>query len=80
MKPDSGANYIQAAIAGESETVAAAQASTRNQALNRAAFKLGTIPNMATATAINALLLASATNGYSIARGNYTSIDRGSVE
>ncbi len=64
MKPDRAANYIEAAIEGESEIVAAAQASTRNQALNRAAFKLGTIPNMATATAINALLLASRANGY----------------
>src|SRR5215213_3115048 len=57
-------NYIQAAVQGESAIVANAPVSTRNQALNRAAFKLGTIPNMPTDTAINALLIASRANGY----------------
>src|SRR3982074_866930 len=56
--------YLSAAIERESAIVACAQSSTRNQALNRAAFKLGTIPNLATDTAINALLLASRANGY----------------
>src|SRR3979409_1213114 len=56
--------YIQTAIEGESAGVARAQSSTRNYALNRAAFKLGTIPNMSTDTAVGALLLASRTNGY----------------
>jgi hypothetical protein len=64
MRPGLNGNYIQAAIHGESATVADAQISTRNQALNRAAFKLGTIPNMPTETAINALLIASRANGY----------------
>lgn len=64
MKSDLSCNYIQAAIEGESASVAAAQSSTRNHTLNRAAFKLGTIPNMATETAINALLIASRANGY----------------
>jgi hypothetical protein len=56
--------YIQTAIEGESAGVARAQSSTRNYALNRAAFKLGTIPSMSTETAVGALLLASKTNGY----------------
>ena len=59
-----GGSYLQAAIEGESANVAGAQSSTRNHALNRAAFKLGTIPNMPTDTATNALLLASGANGY----------------
>jgi hypothetical protein len=57
-------NYNQAAIERESATVACAQSSTRNYTLNRAAFKLGTIPNMSTETAVGALLLASRANGY----------------
>ena len=64
MMSDSSRNYIQTAIEGESAGVARAQSSTRNYALNRAAFKLGTIPNMSTDTAVGALLLASRTNGY----------------
>jgi hypothetical protein len=59
-----GCSYTLAAIEGESAAVACAQSSTRNHALNRAAFKLGTIPNMPTDTASNALLLASRANGY----------------
>ena len=58
-----GSNYLQAAIEGESAAVACAQSSTRNHVLNRAAFKLGTIPDMPTDTATNALLLASGANG-----------------
>jgi hypothetical protein len=56
--------YIHAAVEGESAIVACAQSSTRNHVLNRAAFKLGTIPNMPTDTAIRALLLAANSNGY----------------
>src|SRR4051812_23704996 len=61
---DPSAGYIRTAIEGESSIVARAQSSTRNFTLNRAAFKLGTIPNMPTDTAVGALLLASRTNGY----------------
>src|SRR5215213_629483 len=57
-------NYVQAAVQGESAIVAHSPVSTRNQALNRAAFNLGTIPDMPTETAINALLIASRANGY----------------
>jgi hypothetical protein len=64
MRSGIGCNYILAAIEGESAAVACAQTSTRNHVLNRAAFKLGTIPNMPTETATNALLLASGANGY----------------
>jgi hypothetical protein len=51
--------YIEAAIDNEVAIVANAISSTRNQTLNRAAFKLGTIPGMTTHTAINALLLGA---------------------
>jgi putative DNA primase/helicase len=57
-------NYISAAISNESAIVATAQSSTRNHTLNRAAFKLGTIPGMTTETAMSALLLAAGANGY----------------
>ncbi len=57
-------NYINAAINNEVAVVANAVSSTRNQTLNRAAFKLGTIPGMTTDTAINALLLGARSNGY----------------
>ena len=56
-------NYISAAISNESAVVATAQSSTRNHTLNRAAFKLGTIPGMTTDTAMSALLLAAGANG-----------------
>jgi hypothetical protein len=56
--------YIHAAVDGESAIVARAQSSTRNHVLNRAAFKLGTIPDMPTDTAVRALLLAADSNGY----------------
>jgi putative DNA primase/helicase len=57
-------NYISAAISNESAIVASAQSSTRNSALNRSAFELGTIPGMTTETAISALMLAAGANGY----------------
>jgi hypothetical protein len=57
-------NYIHSAIEGEASIVANAVATTRNHILNRAAFKLGTIPGMTTDTAMSALLLASRANGY----------------
>ncbi len=60
----SSENYFRVAISNESAIVAAALSSTRNHALNRAAFKLGTIPGMTTDTAMNALLLAAGANGY----------------
>src|SRR3984957_11258127 len=56
--------YIDAAINNETAIVASAVSSTRNQILNRAAFKLGTIPGMTTDTAMSALLLAAGANGY----------------
>jgi hypothetical protein len=56
--------YIDAAINNETAIVASAVSSTRNQILNRSAFKLGTIPGMTTDTAVNALLLAARSNGY----------------
>jgi putative DNA primase/helicase len=60
----SSENYISAAINNESAIVANAVSSTRNHALNRSAFKLGTIPGITTDTAMNALLLAAGANGY----------------
>ncbi len=57
-------SYFWSAIEGEASIVANAAASTRNHVLNRAAFKLGSIPNMPTETAIGALMLASGENGY----------------
>lgn len=57
-------SYIRAAIEGEAANVAQAQASTRNTALNRAAFQLGTIPGMSTEAAASALMLAASANGY----------------
>jgi hypothetical protein len=57
-------NYLWSAIEGEASIVAKAAASTRNHALNRAAFKLGSIPDMPTDTAIGALMRASGENGY----------------
>jgi putative DNA primase/helicase len=60
----SSENYISAAISNEPAIVATAQSSTRNHTLNRAAFKLGTIPGMTTDTAMSALLLAAGANGY----------------
>lgn len=62
----SGANehYIARAIEGEVIVVANAPSSTRNYSLNRSAFKLGTIPGLATDTAVNALMLAAGANGY----------------
>jgi hypothetical protein len=56
--------YISAAITNESAVVVSARSSPRNHTLNRSAFKLGTIPGMTTDTAVNALMLASKTNGY----------------
>ncbi|MDO8400584.1 MAG: AAA family ATPase [Bradyrhizobium sp.] len=56
--------YIRAAVDGEVTIAAKAQSSTRNYALNRAAFKLGTIPGVTTDTAIGALMLSADANGY----------------
>jgi putative DNA primase/helicase len=57
-------SYFWSAIEGEASIVANAVASTRNHVLNRAAFKLGSIPDMPTDTAIGALMRASGENGY----------------
>src|SRR3984957_14675027 len=64
--------YIDAAINNETAIVASAVSSTRNQILNRAAFKLGTIPGMTTDTAMSALLLAAGANGYIKEHGEST--------
>jgi putative DNA primase/helicase len=56
--------YIRAAVDGEAAIAAKAQSSTRNHALNRAAFKLGTIPGVTTDTAVSALMLSAGANGY----------------
>ncbi len=61
---ESSENYVNAAINNEVAIVASALRSTRNHTLNRAAFKLGTIPGMTTDTAMNALLRAAGANGY----------------
>jgi len=61
---ESSESYVNAAIKNEAVIVASALTSTRNHTLNRAAFKLGTIPGMETDTAMNALLLAAGANGY----------------
>jgi len=69
MSGDFSESYIRAAIDGEAASVAEAQASTRNTALNRAAFRLGTIPGMSTETAVGALMLAAGSNGYTKEHG-----------
>jgi hypothetical protein len=57
-------SYIKAAIENETAIVANAQLSTRNCALNRSAFNLGTIPGITTDTAVNALMRGASANGY----------------
>lgn len=57
-------SYLRAAIDGESANVAQAQTSTRNSVLNRAAFRLGTIPGLPTETSVRALMQAAGANGY----------------
>src|SRR5215831_6728047 len=69
MSGDFSESYMRAAINGEAASVAEAQASTRNSALNRAAFRLGTIPGMSTETAFGALMLAAGANGYTKEHG-----------
>src|SRR6516165_6055832 len=69
MNGDFSESYMRAAINGEAASVADAQASTRNTALNRAAFRLGTIPGMSTETAVCALMLAAGANGYTKEHG-----------
>ena len=69
MSGDFSESYMRAAIDGEAASVAEAQASTRNTALNRAAFRLGTIPGMSTETAVGALMLAAGSNGYTKEHG-----------
>src|SRR5215831_8466434 len=69
MSGDFSESYVRAAIDGEAASVAEAQASTRDTALNRAAFRLGTIPGMSTETAVGALMLAAGSNGYTKEHG-----------
>src|SRR5262249_37307492 len=69
MSGDFSESYMRAAINGEAASVAEAQASTRNTALNRAAFRLGTIPGMSTETALSALMLAAGAKGYTKEHG-----------
>jgi hypothetical protein len=57
-------SFIKAAIENETAIVANAQSSTRNHALNRSAYKLGTIPGITTDTAVSALMRGAAANGY----------------
>jgi hypothetical protein len=61
---DAPQEYIAKAISNEAVVVANAQASTRNGILNRAAFKLGTIPGTQLDTVVGALLPAAQENGY----------------
>jgi hypothetical protein len=69
MSGDFSESYMRAAINGEAASVAQAQVSTRNTALNRAAFRLGTIPGMSTETAVGALMMATGANGYTKEHG-----------
>src|SRR5262252_9287399 len=78
MSGDFSESYMRAAINGEAASVAEAQASTRNTALNRAAFRLGTIPGMSTETAVGALMLAAGANGYTKEHGECAA--RGTIE
>jgi putative DNA primase/helicase len=74
MKSSTSENYIRSAIDGEVSIVANAAPSTRNYFLNRAAFKLGSIPDMPTDTAISALMRASGANGYVKEHGQPTTL------
>jgi hypothetical protein len=56
--------YIARAISNEAVAVTKAQASTRNQSLNRSAFKLGTIPGAQLEAVFEGLLPAARENGY----------------
>ena len=56
--------YIAMAIASEAAIVANAQPSTRNQFLNRSAFKLGTIPGAPLDVVVDRLSRATRENGY----------------
>src|SRR5215470_11393889 len=69
MSGDFSESYMRAAIDGEAASVAQAQTSTRNTALNRSAFRLGTIPGMSTEAAVGALMLAAGANGYTKEHG-----------
>jgi hypothetical protein len=68
---DAPSEYIARAISNEAAVVANAQASTRNQTLNRSAFKLGTIPGARLDTVLGALLPAAQANGYVAEHGEH---------
>jgi hypothetical protein len=63
--------YIAKAISNEAAVVAKAQTSTRNQILNRSAFKLGTIPGTQLDPVVSALLPAAHANGYIAEHGEH---------
>jgi hypothetical protein len=69
---DAPPEYINKAMTNEATVVANAQASTRNQILNRSAFKLGTIPGAQLDTVVRALLPAAQANGYVAEHGEHT--------
>jgi hypothetical protein len=68
---DAPAEYIAKAISNEVAVVANAQTSTRNQILNRSAFKLGTIPGAQLDTVVGTLLPAAQANGYVAEHGEH---------
>jgi hypothetical protein len=61
-----GVSYTRAAIDGEAARVAQSHPSVRNVDLNRAPFRLGTIPGMPMDAAASALMLAAGANGAAI--------------
>jgi hypothetical protein len=63
--------HISDAINYEAAVVAKTQASTRNHALNRAAFKLGKIPGTEYEPVVGALLSAAGANGYLAEHGEH---------
>ena len=69
---DAPQEYIARALSNEAAVVANAQASTRNQILNRSAFKLGTIPGAQLDTVVGALLPAARENGYVAEHGEHS--------
>jgi putative DNA primase/helicase len=69
---DAPQEYIAKAISNEAAVVANAQASPRNQIINRSAFKLGTIPGSQLDMVVGALLPAASENGYLAEHGEHS--------
>src|SRR5271170_6872869 len=67
-------SYIADAISYQVAVVANAEKSTRNYALNRAAFILGTIPGTQLGAVVDALLPAACTNGYVAEDGKHKAV------